>query len=173
MDFDFLMMVNVHSSFSVQTTLLLCLLMVIGGGAQSTAGGIKVNVFAVVLLNLRAILMGRNDVSVFNRELSPDSIRRSNSTLLLYIMIISLALFLLTVFEPEAPLLALIFESISALSTVGSSLDLTPTLSQGGKMVIIFLMFIGRVGVLTIAMSLIRQRKVRNYKYPSGNIIIN
>ncbi len=161
------------SSFSVQTLLLLLVLMVIGGAAQSTAGGIKVNVFAVVLLNLRAILYGRREVTVLNRELSDDSIRRSNSTIVLYFFFVAIAIFLLSIFEPEASLFALLFEAISALSTVGSSLDLTPTLGNDSKLVVIGLMFIGRVGVLTLATSLIRQRKVIKYRYPSGNIIIN
>ncbi len=161
------------SSFSLQTILILAALMVIGGGSQSTAGGVKVNVFAVVMLNLRAILFGRDKVTVLNRELSQDSVRRSNSTLLLYIIFVSVAIFLLTLFEPEAPLRALVFEAISALSTVGSSLDLTPTLQDKSKLVVVVLMFIGRVGVLTTASSLIRQRKLIKYKYPSGNIIIN
>ncbi|MFR9496614.1 MAG: potassium transporter TrkG [Rikenellaceae bacterium] len=161
------------SSFSLQTILILLLLMVIGGGTQSTAGGIKVNVFAVVMLNVRAILYGRDRVTVFNRELSHDSVRRSNSTLVLYMIFVGVAIFILTLLEPQASLLAIVFEVISALSTVGSSLDLTPTLGSDSKLVIVALMFIGRVGVLTIASSLIKQRQVLKYKYPSGNIIIN
>lgn len=161
------------SSFSLQTIMILAIMMVIGGGTQSTAGGIKVNVFAVIILNLRAILYGRDKVTVLNRELSHDSIRRANSSLVLYIIFLTIAIFLLSIFEPEASLLALVFEAVSALSTVGSSLDLTPTLSSEGKAIIIGLMFIGRVGVLTMAMSLIKQRKLIKYKYPSGNIIIN
>ncbi len=161
------------SSFSIQSVLLLMILMIIGGGAQSTAGGIKVNVFAAVLLNLRAILFGRDEVTVFNRELSQDSVRRSNSTLVLYLLIVAGAIFTLTLLEPDASLLAITFEAISALSTVGSSLDLTPTLGEWSKLIIIVLMFVGRVGVLTMASSLIKERKVRKYKYPSGNIIIN
>ncbi len=161
------------SSFSVQTIIIYAMLMVVGGGTQSTAGGIKVNVFAVILLNLRAILFGRDKVTVFNRELSNDSIRRSNSTLLLYIIIVCLAIFILTLLEPEASLKALSFEAISALSTVGSSLDLTASLGDDSKLVIIILMFVGRIGVLTMMSSLIKQRKLIKYKYPSGNIIIN
>ncbi len=161
------------SSFSLQTILILTVLMVIGGGTQSTAGGIKVNVFAVVMLNLKAIIFGRDKVTVFNRELSHDSIRRSNSTLVLYLLIIAIAIFILSIFEPDATLLSLVFEAVSALSTVGSSLDLTATLGEDSKIVIIVLMFIGRVGVLTMMASLIKQRKVIKYKYPSGNIIIN
>ncbi len=161
------------SSLSLQSILIMIALMVVGGGTQSTAGGIKVNVFAVILLNVRAILYGRDRVTLFKRELSQDSVRRSNSTLVLYIFFVSIAIFLLTILEPEASLLSIIFEAISALSTVGSSLDLTPTLGDDSKLVVVALMFIGRVGVLTITSSLIRQRKLIKYKYPSGNIIIN
>ncbi|MFI3264696.1 MAG: potassium transporter TrkG [Rikenellaceae bacterium] len=161
------------SSFSLQTILILSALMIIGGGTQSTAGGIKVNVFAVIILNIRAILFGRERVTVLNRELSQDSIRRSNSTMMLYLMIVALAIFTLTIMEPEASLKALTFEAISALSTVGASLDLTATLGDDSKLVIILLMFVGRIGVLTMMSSLIKQRKVIKYKYPSGTIIIN
>ncbi len=161
------------SSFSLQTILILSALMIIGGGTQSTAGGIKVNVFAVIILNIRAILFGRERVTVLNRELSQDSIRRSNSTMMLYLIIVALAIFTLTLMEPEASLKAITFEAISALSTVGASLDLTATLGDDSKLVIILLMFVGRIGVLTMMSSLIKQRKVIKYKYPSGTIIIN
>ena len=161
------------SSFTLQTILILIALMVIGGGTQSTAGGLKVNVFAVVLLNLRAIIYGHETVTVYNREISGDSIRRSNSTLVLYILFITVALFMLTIFEPNIPLHKLMFEAVSALSTVGSSLGVTSQLGNDSKSVIIALMFIGRVGVLTMMSSLIRKKKVAQYRYPSGNIIIN
>lgn len=161
------------SMFNSQTLLLIIGLMIIGGGTQSTAGGIKVNVFAVVLLNLKAIIVGDERVTVFNRELSVDSVRRSNSTLVMYFMLIFVAFFMLIVFEPDKSLLSLLFEAISALSTVGLSLDLTPTLGSDSKVVVIFLMFIGRVGVLTMMASLIKQHRIKRVKYPSGNIIIN
>lgn len=160
-------------SFTLQTLLLMILLMIIGGGAQSTAGGIKVNVFAVLLANIRAIFRGEDKVSVFGRELSNDSIQRSNNTFVIYLIFISFSLFLLSIFEPDADLLALIFECISALSTVGSSLDLTSTLGNDSKFVIIALMFIGRIGVLTIVTGIIANSKKGKYKYPSGQIIIN
>ena len=148
-------------------------LMVIGGGTQSTAGGVKVNVFAVMLFNLWAVIRGADRVTIFRRELSYDSIRRCNAALLVYLIIVFAAIFLMTLIEPQASVMALTFECVSALSTVGSSLDLTPTLSVAGKGVIIFLMFVGRVGVFTLVLGLIRQVKKRNYKYPTGNIIIN
>ncbi|MFR9605368.1 MAG: potassium transporter TrkG, partial [Rikenellaceae bacterium] len=164
--------VNIDS-FGIQSIMIILFLMVIGGAAQSTAGGIKMNTFAVILLNIKAILRGNDKVIVFNRVLSHDSIRRSNSTLVLYILFVFIALFLLTIFEPEESLLALLFETISALSTVGSSLDLTMELGNNSKYVIIALMFIGRVGVLTIMASIIKEKSTSRVEFTSGNIIIN
>ena len=161
------------TTFSMQTLLLMVILMMIGGGTQSTAGGVKVNVFAVVMLNLRAILIGADKVTIFNRELSHDSIRRSNATLILYLLVVFAGIFSLSLFVPQASSLALVFECTSALSTFCSSLDLTPTLGSDSKLIIIILMFVGRVGVLTLMSSIIKQKKITKYRYPSDNIIIN
>ena len=161
------------TTFSMQTLLLMVILMMIGGGTQSTAGGVKVNVFAVVMLNLRAILIGADKVTIFNRELSHDSIRRSNATLILYLLVVFAGIFSLSLLEPQASIMALVFECTSALSTVGSSRDLTPTLVSDSKLIIIILMFVGRVGVLTLMSSIIKQKKITKYRYPSDNIIIN
>ena len=161
------------TTFSMQTLLLMVILMMIGCGTQSTAGGVKVNVFAVVMLNLRAILIGADKVTIFNRELSHDSIRRSNATLILYLLVVFAGIFSLSLLEPQASIMALVFECTSALSTVGSSLDLTPTLGSDSKLIIIILMFVGRVGVLTLMSSIIKQKKITKYRYPSDNIIIN
>lgn len=80
---------------------------------------------------------------------------------------------MLSLFEPDLSLKSLFFEAISALSTVGASLDLTPLLGTDSKMVIIVLMFIGRVGVLTTITSLMKQPRNNKIQYASGNIIIN
>ena len=161
------------STFSVQTILLMILLMFIGGASQSTAGGVKVNAFAVIILNLWAILRGNERVEVFGRELSSDSIRRSNATMLMYLVMLFLGVFVLSILEPELSILALTFECTSALSTVGSSLDATPLLSNPSKLIVSFLMFVGRVGMITLLLGIIRQKKVVKYRYPSDNIIIN
>lgn len=160
-------------SFSVQTLLLMLVLMVIGGGTQSTAGGVKINVFAVVMLNLWAVIRGSEHVTILKRELSYDSIRRSNAVIMLYLILAFTGMFFLSMLEPDAPLLSIVFECISALSTVGSSLDLTPKLGDWSKILVVLMMFVGRVGAFTLATGLIRQEKKRNYKYPSDNIIIN
>lgn len=160
-------------SFSVQSLLLMLVLMFIGGAAQSTAGGIKVNAFAVIVLNLLAVLRGKKRVEIFNRQLSTDSIRRSNATMVMYLAILFVGIFALSILEPQASLLALTFECISALSTVGSSLNLTPALGDASKLIVVVLMFIGRVGVITLFLGIIPAQKITKYKYPDDNIIIN
>lgn len=161
------------TSLTVQTILIYILLMWIGGGAQSTAGGIKVNAFAVVVLNLMAVAKGRDRVEVFGRELSHDSIRRSNATAVLSLGVLFVFVFVLTIWEPELSLLALTFECVSALSTVGSSLNVTPLLGDESKLLVSLLMFIGRVGLLTLMLGIVKQQRNKKYRYPSDNIIIN
>ena len=161
------------ASLSIQSIFIYILLMWIGGAAQSTAGGIKVNAFAVVVLNLVAVLRGTDRVEVMGRELSTDSIRRSNATVVMSLTILFLSLFLMTILEPQRTILELTFECVSALSTVGSSLNITPLLSDGGKLLIIVLMFVGRVGLITLMLGIIPQKKKQKYQYPSGQIIIN
>ena len=106
-------------------------------------------------------------------ELSYDSIRRSNATVVMSISVLFVFVFILTIWEPQASVMALLFECVSALSTVGSSLNLTPTLGDNSKLLVAFLMFIGRVGLITLMLGIIKQKKHTKYQYPSGQIIIN
>lgn len=161
------------ASLSVQSLLIYLLLMWVGGAAQSTAGGVKVNAFAVVLFNLTAVLRGTERVEVFGRELSHDSIRRSNATVVMSLGVLFLFIFLLTLLEPQASLMAITFECVSALSTVGSSLNFTPALCDASKLLVALLMFIGRVGLITLMLGVVKQKRNTKYRYPSDNIIIN
>ena len=161
------------ASLSVQTLLVYLFLMWIGGGSQSTAGGVKVNAFAVVVLNLVAVLRGTERVEVFGRELSYDSIRRSNATVVMSLGVLFIFIFTLSILEPGVSIMALTFECVSALSTVGSSLNLTPHLCDASKLLVSLLMFIGRVGLITLMLGIVEQKKNTKYRYPSDNIIIN
>lgn len=160
-------------SMTRQTLLFYMLMMVIGGGTQSTAGGVKINVFAVVLLNLYTVIRGKERVVVTNRELDTASIRRSNAVCLFYFVVLFTGLYAMTFTEPEVSLMKLAFECISAISTVGSSLDLTSHLSSWGKGIVIVMMFVGRVGGLTLLSSLIKPADKLKIRYPSDQIIIN
>lgn len=161
------------AGLGTQTLLLYLVLMWIGGGSQSTAGGIKVNAFAVVVLNLVAVLRGTERVEVFGRELSYDSIRRSNATVVMSLGVLFVFVFVISMLEPDLSLFAIAFECVSAISTVGSSLNVTPLLGGDSKLLIVVLMFVGRVGLITLMLGIIKQKKNTKYRYPSGQIIIN
>ena len=161
------------AGLSVQTLLIYLILMWIGGGSQSTAGGIKVNAFAVVVLNLVAVLRGTERVEVFGRELSYDSIRHSNATVVMSFGVLFVFIFIISILEPKLSLLTVTFECVSAISTVGSSLNATPLLGNDSKLLVALLMFVGRVGLITLMLGIIKQKKNTKYQYPSGQIIIN
>ena len=160
-------------NFSIQSLLIYAFLMWIGGASQSTAGGVKVNVFAVAMINLFAVLRRTERVEIFDREISRDTVRHSDATVVLSILTIGIFVFFLSLTDGDIPIFKLFFECISAMGTVGSSLNVTPHLSQSGKILISLLMFIGRVGFITLLMGLIGQKKYTKYRYPSDNIFIN
>lgn len=161
------------NSMCIQTILVYTILMWIGGASQSTAGGVKVNAFAIAVLNIRAIIHGTTRVEFAGRELSLDSIRRANVAVFASLFVLFGFVFAITVIEPQLPLKAIVFECVSAFSTVGSSLGITSQLQDASKVLIVLLMFLGRVGVVTLAQALLRQYKKQNYKLPQDNIIIS
>ena len=161
------------AGLSVQSLLIYLFLMWVGGAAQSTAGGVKVNAFAVVVLNLVAVIRGTERVEVFGRELSHDSIRRANATVVMSFGVLFLYIFVISMLEPKMSIMTITFECVSALSTVGSSLNATTLLSDSSKLLVSSLMFIGRVGLITLMLGIIKQKKLTKYQYPSGEIIIN
>ena len=157
----------------IQSVFIYTVLMWIGGASQSTAGGVKVNAFAVAFLNIRAIIHGTTRVEFAGRELSSDSIRRANAAVFVSLIVLGIFIFLITLTEPNQPLKAIVFECVSAFATVGSSLGLTPDLHDTSKALIVVLMFIGRVGLVTMAQGLLKQYKNQNYKLPQDNITIS
>ena len=160
------------NSMCIQSIFIYTLLMWIGGASQSTAGGVKVNAFAVAFLNIRAIIHGTTRVEFAGRELSTDSIRRANAAVFVSIILLSVFVFLVTLTEPDLPLKAIVFECVSAFATVGSSLGITSSLQDTSKVLLVVLMFIGRVGLVTMAQGLLKQYKNQNYKLPQDNITI-
>ena len=155
------------------TIVFILFLMWIGGASQSTAGGIKVNTFAAIWLNLRAIVTGRDSVTAFRRRIAIGSIRRANAVVALSILSYLAYSLILMLLEPELPARALLFESCSALFTVGSSLGVTADLGSASKILLCTAMFIGRVGIISLLMGLAASGKYRPVKYPTDTIIIN
>ncbi len=160
-------------TWSIQTLMLYALLMWVGGCSQSTAGGIKVNSFAVIILNMWAMVRGSERVEVFGRELSADSIRRANATALMSLSTLFLFVAVLSYLEPQVSFRGLFYECLAAISTDGVGLGITPQLDTAGRLLITALMFIGRVGLITVLLGVVKQKKHTKYRYPSGEIIIN
>lgn len=155
------------------TIILTLILMWIGGGSQSTAGGIKVNTFATMLLNLRGIITGKKRVTICSRTISTGSLRRANAIIAVSIISFSTYTMILLALEPDLPAKSLIFESASALFTVGSSLGITPELGTVSKYLLCSSMFLGRVGLLSLMSGLFARERANEPIYPTDNIIIN
>ena len=155
------------------TSLIIIFLMWIGASPGSTGGGIKTTTFAISIFNAINVSRGKNRIELFNREIPELSIRRAYSIMFMSILIIGLSTFLISVFDPQMDIFKVVFECFSAFSTVGLSLGITPELSTQSKTVIIFLMYIGRVGTITLLIAMVNRVKILSYRYPIENIYIN
>lgn len=161
------------ASFLPVTLLLVMLQMWIGGGAQSMGGGIKVNTFATMLLCLRAVITGQSGPVAFRRRISRPSVRRANAVIFLSITAVAIYSLLLMLLEPQLGTRSGVFEVVSAIFTVGSSLGATSQLGIGGKILICTAMFAGRVGIISILLGFAGDHRDTAMHYPSENVIIN
>ncbi|SFG25428.1 Trk-type K+ transport system, membrane component [Algoriphagus hitonicola] len=160
------------TQLAMPTVLIYLVLMWIGGSPGSTAGGLKTSTFAVAVINTVSIASGKKRVEIFGREISQDSLQKAFAVIALSFLIIGLGVFLVTLFNPELALIDVAFEVFSAFSTVGLSLGITASLSTASKIVIMIIMFIGRVGSLTILVAVVRKAGSQKYAYPKETIII-
>jgi trk system potassium uptake protein len=160
-------------ALTTSTILVYLLLMWIGASPGSTGGGIKTTTFAVAVMNAVSVARGKDRVEMGRREIAPESVKRAFALMLMSFLVIGMGVFLVSMLEPEQELLHIAFECFSAFSTVGLTLNMTPELSIGSKIVVMFIMFIGRVGTITLMVAFIRKASTLNYKYPKENIFIN
>ncbi|GGE43996.1 ktr system potassium uptake protein B [Pullulanibacillus camelliae] len=151
------------------TLFLMCLLMFIGAGSGSTGGGIKLTTFVTMLLCVIYFLRGKSDVVIFKRTIPQSTIVRALAITFLSCSVIFIAIFILDITE-KAPLLEIMFEAVSAFGTTGATMGLTPHLSLLGRIVIIFVMLIGKLGPLTLAFSFSRQQTTL-IRHPKENIL--
>lgn len=149
-----------------------CLFMFIGACPGSTAGGIKTTTAAVLLLSLKSMISTRGTLEFHGRRVDERLFQKAVAIALTAMATLSLGIFLLLVVEAK-PTLSLIFEAASAFGTVGLSTGITGDLSVQGKLIIIVLMYAGRVGPLTIALSLgMKTRSTPRHQYPTGNVLV-
>ncbi|MAX80216.1 MAG: ATPase [Crocinitomicaceae bacterium] len=152
--------------------------MFIGGASSSTAGGIKTSTFAILALSAYSTIRGKKNIEVFNRTISKDLLFRAFATFLFAISAVLVGIFVLSITEGDILAQAdrsftdLVFEVVSAFSTVGMSTGITSSLSVAGKITIIISMFVGRIGTLTIAFALSKNIKSTNYKYPEEHMLV-
>ena len=151
--------------------MLMIVLMLIGGSSASTAGGIKTTTLAVIILFVRSIFRGKDDVECFGRRIDKSVIRTAIAIFVLYLGLALGAGIAISAIE-NADIVACMFETFSAMATVGLSLSLTPTLAPISKSIIIVLMFLGRVGGITVLLSLMGKKSDSAYRYPTENITV-
>lgn len=161
-------------ALSEASKFVLILLMFIGGSPGGTAGGIKTVTLAVVIMAVIATLRRRDDVEMFGRSVRLIIVRRAITITVLFTVVLFTATLALTITENSNrfSLLAVMFETASALGTVGLSTGITPSLTTAGKLIIIVVMLIGRLGPLTLLAALTFNLKPANYNYPDEAVIV-
>lgn len=153
------------------TLFLLIALMFIGGASGSTAGGIKINTVSVLLAAILCSIRGKEHVEAFGKELPEQQIHRSLVIAVLAISLVFTVVLFLSVIEGFS-FINLLFETVSAFGTVGLSTGITPSLSILSRLFIIITMFVGRLGPLTMALTLVQRQERGRYRYPQEMVKI-
>lgn len=153
------------------TNFVYILLMIIGGAPGGTAGGVKVTTLVVLLLLMRSIFKNHEQVEYRYRRLSMQIIKQALVILVFFMCVLLIGYFLLLIVNPHLSPMALWFESVSALATVGVTMGITSQLSLLGKFIIIVMMFIGRIGPMTVLLS-IGQKHTKEIKRVKTSILM-
>jgi len=164
-------------SLEPATLFIIVMLMFVGASPGSTGGGIKTTSLSVFVALVRNKFLGRQSISMFRRTIPEETIERALSILILAALTVVAGLVLLLIFHMDVPevqpyFLAYLFEAVSAFGTVGLSMGATSTLTAGGKIVIIVMMLLGRVGLLTAAYVITRRIKARRFQYAEEKVMI-
>ena len=167
------------STLSDSGSLLMIILMFIGGSSGSTAGGIKVGTFTVLLMGMIAALLGRRDITFGKRRIDAQLLGQALAVFAAYLFLILASTLVLCTIEPAGgaagghdTFTRALFEVVSALGTVGLSMGFTPTLSVASKIILILLMYMGRVGILTLGFAFGKHRAASGVRRPVDNFFI-
>lgn len=151
---------------------LTIILMFIGGSPGSTAGGIKTTTIGILIVTVICVVRGREDSEVFHKRFSKDIVYKAFTLVFIGFSLVIAVTMLLSYTEKGASFISLFYETVSALGTAGLTLGLTPQLSSIGKVLIIFMMYLGRVGPLTVVLSITKKKINSGIRYPEGKILI-
>lgn len=149
---------------------LTIILMFIGASPGSTGGGVKTTSFFTAVKASFSLLLGRNP-KAFKREISSDSIMKAFFVIIISVLLVALATLLLTITDPQFTSDKLLYEVVSAYATVGLTMGVTPSVSFAGKIILILMMFLGRVGFMTIISAFARKRS-ESARYIEEKVII-
>lgn len=159
------------NDLTVQNQMLLSLLMFIGASPSSAGGGIRTTTFALVVIFIITYARGGRGIRLFKREVYDEDLLKAVTVTLMAIILVYLATFIMSIYEPFS-LLQIIFEVTSAFGTVGLSFGITSELTTFSKVILMILMFIGRVGIITFLFMFRNARRTGTYNYPKERIII-
>ena len=162
------------ASLNQATKFFMSIVMFIGGSPAGTAGGVKTVTFVIGLLYVRSLIRGDENIHVFKRTIDDQIVKRALTIMLISFSIALTGLFVLSISE-SADFIDLLFEVFSAFATVGLTAGLTPTLTFVGKIVIIILMYIGRIGPITMVLIFVRKynaKKGKDVNYITEHILI-
>ena len=161
------------TALALPSVLIMIFLMWVGASPVSTGGGIKTSTFALAILNCLRIMKGKNHIEVHKYEIHEYSVNKAFAIIIISIFIIFLGAFAIYIFDGKVGMLKIIFECFSAFGTVGLTLDLTPHLSYPSKSILILLMYLGRMGSITLLLSLVKSYGNSSlYRLPKENVII-
>ena len=160
--------------------LLMVIFMFVGGNSGSTAGGIKVNTFTVILMGMLTVFRGRKDINIGKKRIDNSLLSQALAIFAAGLMLVMLSTLVICTIEPPStfistgtqPFKSVLFECVSALSTTGLSLSITPALCAGSKIILIILMFAGRVGILTLALALGAKKTAAEIRRPVDTLFI-
>jgi len=160
------------ANLSIATVVMTIFLMWIGASPISTGGGIKTSTFAIAILNVWRIARIKNHIEFNRREIHERSVDRAFAIIILSIIILGCASLVVYLIEPGQSALKILFECVSAFGTVGLSLGITPSLTDASKLILVSLMYMGRMGILTLLFAFIRGAGPMVRRFPKENILI-
>ncbi len=154
------------------TIILIVFLMFVGASPGSTGGGIKTTTFYIILVTAIGTIKGKKSIEISKRTISNDLIFKAFAIFTFAASYNIIAIFFLSITESDIAIERLVFEQFSAFATVGLSMGVTPNLSIAGKLILIVTMFLGRIGLLTLALSLSTKVISTAYKYPTEHVMV-